>query len=123
MEAVIAMIAGLWIFLLIIVIFLIACNWKIYSKAGQPGWACIIPIYSTIVLLKIIKKPLWWFLLLMIPFVNFIIILIMRIQLAKVFGKGAGFGIGIILLPIIFIPMLAFGSAQYQSDDAAPAEA
>ena len=50
----------------------------------------------------------------LIPFVNFIILIILVIDLAKGFGKGVGFGIGLLLLPIIFFPILGFGSAQYQ---------
>jgi hypothetical protein len=111
-----AALAGMGIFLGVIVVFLIACNWKIYTKAGKPGWACIVPIYNIIVILQIIKKPVWWFILLLIPIVNFIILLIMQIQLAKVFGKGVGFGLGLIFLSPIFLPILAFGSAEYQSD-------
>ena len=119
-----AAVAGMGIFLFVIIAFLIVCRWKIYSKAGKPGWACIVPIYNIVVLLQIIKKPVWWIILLLIPFVNFIILLIIQIQLAKVFGKGVGFGLGLIFFGPIFLALLAFGSAEYQSDDAAtPSEA
>lgn len=99
--------------LIAFVILLIAAAWKINVKAGQPGWACIVPIYRTIINLRIIGKPGWWFFLLLIPFVNFIIFFIMAIELAKVFGKGTGFGIGLLLLPFIFSPILAFGKSEY----------
>ncbi len=123
-ASIMAAVAGMGIFLFVIFAFLIVCRWKIYSKAGKPGWACIVPIYNIIVLLQIIKKPVWWIILLLIPFVNFIILLIIQIQLAKVFGKGVGFGLGLIFFGPIFLALLAFGSAEYQSDDAAaPAEA
>lgn len=101
------------LFLIAFVILLIAAAWKINVKAGQPGWACIVPIYGTIINLRIIGKPGWWFFLLLIPFVNFIIFIIMAIELAKVFGKGTGFGIGLLLLPFIFSPILAFGKSEY----------
>ena len=103
-----------WILYLAFTILMIAAWWKIFTKAGQPGWACIIPIYNLYVWCKIVGRPWWWILLMLIPFVNFIILIILIIDLAKSFGKGAGVGIGLLLLPIIFFPILGFGSAQYQ---------
>jgi hypothetical protein len=107
-----------WICWFAFAILMIAAWWKIFSKAGQPGWAAIIPIYNWIVWCKIVGRPWWWILLLLIPFVNFIILIILIIDLAKSFGKGVGFGIGLLLLPIIFFPILGFGSAQYQGPSA-----
>jgi hypothetical protein len=107
-----------WICWFAFTILMIAAWWKIFSKAGQPGWATIIPIYNWIVWCKIVGRPWWWILLLLIPFVNFIILIILIIDLAKSFGKGVGFGIGLLLLPIIFFPILGFGSAQYQGPSA-----
>jgi hypothetical protein len=103
-----------WIFYLAFTILMIVAWWKIFTKAGQPGWACIIPIYNLYVWCKIVGRPWWWILLMLIPFVNFIILIILTIDLAKSFGKGVGFGIGLLLLAVIFFPILAFGSAQYQ---------
>jgi len=97
-----------------IIVLLIASIWKIFTKAGKPGWAAIIPIYNFIVLLEIINKPVWWIVLILVPFVNLVIVIIMYLELAKVFGKSAGFGIGLVLLGIVFFPMLAFGDATYQ---------
>lgn len=97
---------------------MIASMWKVYTKAGQPGWAAIIPIYNFIVLLKIVGKPWWWVIGMLIPFVNFILLIVVSVLLAKVFGKGIGFAIGLILLGFIFYPILAFGDATYT----APAE-
>jgi hypothetical protein len=96
-----------------VLILCIVSMWKIFSKAGQPGWASIIPIYNVLVLLKVAGKPGWWFLLFLIPLVNFVIAIIVTLALAERFGKGAGFGVGLLLLPIVFLPMLAFGSATY----------
>jgi len=107
-----------WICWLAFTILMIAAWWKIFSKAGQPGWAAIIPIYNWIVWCKIVGRPWWWILLLLIPFVNIIILIILMIDLAKSFGKGVGFGIGLILLAVIFFPILGFGSAQYQGPSA-----
>lgn len=99
---------------LVIIVLLIAANWKIFEKAGKPGWACIIPIYNIIVLLEIIGKPLWWIILFLIPVVNMIIGIWAANLLSKSFGKGVGFTVGIILLPFIFFPILGFDkSAQY----------
>ncbi len=93
----------------------IAGMWQTFVKAGKPGWACIIPIYNLIVMLEIAGKPLWWIILLLVPCVNIVIFLIMLpIAIAERFGKGVGFGIGLILLPFIFYPMLGFGDAKYQ---------
>jgi hypothetical protein len=103
-----------WIFWLAFMILMIAACWKIFTKAGQPGWASIIPIYNWYILCKIVGRPGWWVILLLIPFINFIIGIILCIDLAKSFGKGVGFGIGLILLGVIFFPILGFGSAQYQ---------
>ena len=98
---------------LAIAIFYLVAMWRIYTKAGQPGWACIIPIYGTIVLLRICGRPAWWFLLYLIPVVNVVIGIIVLFDLAKSFGKGAGFGLGLLFLSLIFIPILAFGGAEY----------
>ena len=99
---------------LLIGLMLIVAMWKIFTKAGQPGWASLIPIFNIYIWCKIVGRPGWWVILMLIPFVNFIIAIILCIDLAKSFGKGVGFGIGIILLGIIFLPILAFGDAQYQ---------
>lgn len=101
------------VLMLAFVVFMIASVWKVYTKAGQPGWTAIIPIYNTFVMLRIIGKPWWWFIGLLIPLVNFVVAILICVELAKVFGKGIGFAIGVILLPFIFLPILAFGSATY----------
>jgi len=102
------------IFGLLVALLLIVAMWKVFTKAGQPGWASIIPIYNLYIWCKIVGRPWWWILLMLIPFVNFIVCIILCIDLAKSFGKGVGFGIGLALLGIIFFPILGFGSAQYQ---------
>jgi len=98
---------------LAIVIFIIAAQWKVFVKAGQPGWACIIPIYNAYIMLKIGGKPGWWLLLLLIPFVNLIFAVWMLNMISKSFGKDEGFTVGLLLLGIIFWPILGFGSAKY----------
>lgn len=109
-----------WIIYSVVMILLIASIWKVFSKAGQPGWAAIIPIYNAYILCKIAGRPGWWVILMLIPLVNFIIAIILCIDIAKAFGKGTGFGIGLLLLGIIFWPVLGFGSAQYQGASATP---
>ena len=103
---------------LLIALLLIVAMWKVFTKAGQPGWASIIPIYNLYIWCKIVGRPGWWILLMLIPFVNIIVGIILCIDMAKSFGKGAGFGIGLALLGVIFIPILGFGSAQYQGPSA-----
>jgi hypothetical protein len=105
---------------LLVVVLMIAAMWKIFTKAGQPGWADIIPIYNMYIWCKIVGRPGWWVILMLIPFVNFIILIILCVDLAKSFGKGAGFGVGLAFLGIIFLPILAFSSATYQGPSAAP---
>lgn len=104
---------GIVLYVLIIGFF-IAVGWKIYQKADKPGWTVLIPIYNIIVFLKIVGRPAWWFLLLLIPVVNFVIAIVVNIDLAKSFGKDVLYGLGITFLGFIFLPMLAFGSATYQ---------
>jgi hypothetical protein len=103
-----------WIVCLVLIIFEIASYWRVYQKAGKPGWASIIPIYNAIVLLEIVGRPWWWILLWLIPLVNIVVGIIVILDLAKSFGKGVGFALGIIFLTFIFIPVLAWGDAQYQ---------
>ncbi len=97
-----------------IIILFIASLWKIFTKAGKPGWAAIVPIYNIIVLLEVVGRPLWWIVLLIIPCVNIVAGIMITLDLAKSFGKEIGFAIGMIILPFIFYPMLAFGSATYR---------
>jgi hypothetical protein len=94
-------------------IFMIVAVWKVFSKAGEPGWAAIVPIYNVIVLLKIAGKPLWWIILFIIPVANLIVGILTALGLSKNFGKSDGFGIGLVFLPFVFYPILGFGSATY----------
>ena len=111
-----------------ILVVIVVSMWKLFKKAGKEGWAALIPIYNTVVLLQIIGRPVWWILLMLIPFVNFVVAIIVGLDLAKSFGKDAGIGILVALLPLIGYPILAFGDAKYQgpavsgSDPATPAQ-
>lgn len=105
---------GMWtLFICLIAIFKVIYTWKIYVKAGKPGWASLIPIYNVYVKLQFLNMPWWFLLLLLVPALNFAIIVLMDINMAKKFGKDIGFAIGLILLPIIFMPILAFGKSTY----------
>ena len=102
---------------LAIVVLAIAGMWKVFDKAGQPGWGILIPIFNVYLLLKVAGRPGWWLLLAFIPFVN-LILLVVPFDIAKNFGKGTGFGLGLLFLGFIFYPILGFGSAQYQGPPA-----
>jgi hypothetical protein len=119
--AILAVIGAMLIPIIIVWIIVIAGQWKVYSKAGKPGWACIIPIYNIIVLLEIVGKPIWWIFLFLIPCVN-IVFGIWTINLvSKSFGQSEGFTVGLILLGFIFWPILGFGSSKYLGPAAAEA--
>lgn len=105
------------IILLVVSIYQIIVMWRIFSKAGKPGWASLIPIYNTIVLFQICGLSPYLLLLIMIPIVGWIVLLIMSIvaqfKLAKAFGKPGIFGVGLLLLNIVFLSILAFDSSEY----------
>lgn len=92
---------------------MIASMWKVFVKAGQPGWASIVPIYNLVTMLKIVGKPTWWLVMFCIPLVNFYALYVVSTGIAKSFGKSSGFGLGLMFLGFIFFPMLAFGDARY----------
>lgn len=93
--------------------FLIASVWRVFTKAGKAGWLVLIPLVNVYVLMKIAGRPGWWLILFLIPLVNLIISILVSLDLAKSFGKGAGFGLGLAFLGPIFYPILGFGSARY----------
>ena len=99
---------------IIVSILLIIAFWKIFAKAGEPGWKSIIPIYNLYIFCKITWGKGWMWILWVIPCVGFVFEIITMIKLAKAFGKGTGFAIGLIFLPNIFTLILGFGDAQYQ---------
>jgi hypothetical protein len=104
---------GLWLFYMVVAVFYIFCMWKIFVKAGKPGWAAIVPIYNILVELEILGRPWYWLLLMLVPLVNIVIGITILFDMAKVFGKSTGFGFGLLFLSFIFIPILAFGDAKY----------
>ena len=90
-----------------------------FEKAGQPGWGCIIPIYNIYLMTKIAAKPAWWVIMFFIPLVNIVFAIMLYNEIAKKFGQGIGFTIGLILLPFVFFPILGFGDYTYQNEVAA----
>jgi hypothetical protein len=105
---------GAMLFSCLVLLVIVAAMWKVFTKAGKPGWAAIVPIYNIWVLLEIVGRPGWWLVLMLIPFVNFIVLIILSIDVAKSFGKGTGFGLGLAFVSLIFYPILGFGDAKYQ---------
>jgi ABC-type sulfate transport system permease subunit len=98
---------------LAVMILVLASLWRVYAKAGHPGWASLIPIYNVYVMLQIAGKPGWWLLMMFIPGLNVIFGILTVISFAKSFGKGGGFAAGLIFLPFIFYPILGFGDVKY----------
>lgn len=103
-----------WIVMMVLSVLLLISMWKIYVKAGKPGWATLIPFYTEYVLFDIVFGNGWKFLMMLIPFYNIYLMIKLYLDLGKVFGKGTGFKLGLVFLPFIFMPILAFGQSTYQ---------
>lgn len=107
--------SGIWLFLMLAwLVLILVAGWKMYVKAGQQGWVAIIPIINILGLLKIVHRPWWWILLLIIPFVGFVVGIILMVDLAKAFGHGVGMALLLVFLTAIGFLVLGFGSSQYQ---------
>jgi hypothetical protein len=104
---------GLLIYFAILII-MVAAYWKVFTKAGKAGWLSIIPIINLAIMLEIVKRPVWWLVLYLVPFVNIVVHVIVTLDTARAFGKGSGFGLGLFFLPVVFYPVLGFGSARYE---------
>lgn len=100
-------------------LFVLVCmymysGWEIYAKAGQPGWAFLIPVYSAVVYLRILKRPWWYLLLFLIPGINLLVWMVLRFELGRVFGKGILFSLfWLIVFPIFGWVWLGFGDDAY----------
>ncbi len=106
---------GYLIFCLVVMVVAIVAQWKIFTKAGRPGWYSLIPIFNIYQMFKIAGLSGWMILLFFVPVVGALIAsILLAINLAKAFGKGTGFALGLIFLSFIFMLILAFGSAEYQ---------
>jgi hypothetical protein len=113
---------GMLIVWIAIMVFMLVSWWIVFKKAGQPGWAILIPIYNFLVILRVASKPWWWvfaLLLAIIPFAGPILLLVVMIfifhGISKNFGQGAGFTVGLVLLSIVFVPILAFGDYKWKA--------
>ncbi len=102
-----------FLFVAFVVVVFVASYWRLFVKAGEPGWGAIVPIYNMYLYCKIAGRPEWWLILFFIPLVNFVFALILAMDIAKAFGRTPAFGIGLWLCSFIFVPVLAFGPAQY----------
>jgi hypothetical protein len=102
---------------LAIVLAVLAGYWKVFVKAGKPGWGILIPIYNLYLMIKIAGRPGWYLILMLIPLVNIVVGIVITIDIARNFGKGIGFALGLIFLGFIFYPILGFGDARYQPSD------
>jgi len=98
---------------LLIFIAYIVGLWQVFAKAGEEGWKAIIPIYNVWVLLEIVGRPGWWLILIFIPVVNFIVWIMVNVDLARSFDRGLGFAFGLMFFPYIFVPLLGFSDMQY----------
>lgn len=111
---------GVFLVALAIGIFLAIVNWKVFKKAGKPGWAAIVPFYNQYVLAEITWGNGWFFLIFLgaiIPIIGTIAVIVFTIltyiKLAKAFDKDGGFAVGLIFLNPIFMAILAFGNSKY----------
>jgi len=99
---------------LAVLVMLIAATWRIHTKAGKPGWACLVPIYNLIVMLEIIKRPVWWIVLLFVPIANLVVAFMMAMDIAECFGKSRGWGFFMLtILAIIGYPIIGLSDAKY----------
>lgn len=108
-----AFMTGFTVGLLAVVLLTIAATWKVYSKAGEAGWKALVPIYNGVVFCRIVGRPAWWVLLMMIPLVNIVISMILCADLARAFNKGVGYALGLVFLTPLFLMALAFGPSTY----------
>lgn len=100
-------------FYVVLFVLIVVGMWKVFEKAGQPGWAALIPFYNAYVMLQIVGRPGWWLILYFVPLINIVVAIVVCIELAQSFGKGIGFALGLIFLGFIFVLILGFGSAKY----------
>jgi len=108
-------------------VIMIAAMWKVFTKAKQPGWAAIVPIYNYYILLKIVGRPTWWLLLLLLGFIpvvggiaTFVISIIVFNDLSKSFGRGTGMTVLLALVPFVGFPILGFGKDVYKGPSVTP---
>lgn len=109
-----AILAAFLLMTLAVCLTIFAGMWAAFAKAGQPGWSSLVPVYNLYVMTKMAGKPAWWTLLCLVPLVGIVFLFLVHLEMAKAFGKGAGYAVGLLLLCFIFWPMLGFGDAAFQ---------
>ena len=112
-----------WLIWLGVLVVYLASLWVVFTKAGKPGWAAIVPFYNLYVVLTIVGRPGWWLIWYFIPIANVIVHIIVLVDLSRSFGHDVGFAIGLFLLPIVFFPVLAWGASTYRGPSAPGASA
>ncbi len=112
--AVFAVVFGIFgLVLLAAAVVMVVSMWRLFERAGQPGWAALVPIYNMVVLLRVAGRPEWWVILMLVPMVNLGVAILLSIDLARVFGREEVFAVGLVLMPFVFYPILAFGRGEY----------
>lgn len=113
-DSIVNMFSGITLLIILIIeILILFATWKMYEKAGEAGWKCLIPIYNTYILYKIINGNGWTFLITLIPFIGWIYSIIVLNRLSKAFGHGIGFTLGLIFFSPIFYLILGLGTDEY----------
>jgi hypothetical protein len=113
---------GMMIGLLVAVVLTLATLWRLFSKAGESGWKCLVPVYGAMVFQRILGRPAWWVVLMLVPVANLVVAIIECFDLAKVFGKGTGYALGLMFLGPIYAMVLAFGPAKYVGPGGKPSQ-
>jgi len=107
---------GAWLFVILLLgVFFAVCKWIIFEKAGRKGWESIIPIYNIVIEMQMLDIPMWMLILLIIPGVNVVVPIMIAIKYTEKFGKQSAYALGLIFLPVIFYPMLAFGKSTFNN--------
>jgi len=101
----------LWV---IVAVVLVIANWKIFTKAGKPGWAILVPVYNIVVMIQIIDKPMWWIVMLFIPIANIVFMIKILYNLVLKFGQPGWHVVLALFVGVIYYPYLAFSKASYQ---------
>lgn len=107
--------AAVLLFLSVLIVIRTAGMWAVFSKAGHAGWKAIIPIYNLYVMLQIGEQARWWLLLTFVPIVNLYALYKIHAGVARAFGRGIGFGLGLAFFDILFFPLVGFGDYQYRN--------
>lgn len=102
------------VFQLLLFLSQVVGMWVVFTKADEAGWKVLIPVYNLYIMLKIGNNAWWWLLLLIVPFVNLYAAYKIHAGIARAFGKGVGFALGLTFLGFLFFPVLAFGDYQYR---------